>query len=98
MTTMNLSPLGDRVLVKQDDEPQKSEGGIFLPESAKEAPQWGTVITVGPGKLLENGEVRPLTVKKGDKVIFGKYAGTKIKVNTEELMFMREEDILAIAK
>lgn len=98
MTTMNFSPLADRILVKQDDEPQKSEGGIFLPESAKEAPQFGTVITVGPGKLLENGEVRALTVKKGDKVIFGKYAGTKIKVNAEELMFMREEDILAIVK
>lgn len=98
MTTMNFAPLGDRILVKQDDEPQKSEGGIFLPESAKEAPQFGTVLTVGPGKMLENGEVRALTVKKGDKVIFGKYAGTKIKMGTEELMFMREEDILAIVK
>jgi chaperonin GroES len=97
MSNMNVSPLGDRVLVKQDDEPQKTEGGIFLPESAKEAPQWGTVMTVGPGKLLENGEVRALTVKKGDKVIFGKYAGTKIKLNNEELMFLREEDIMAIA-
>lgn len=96
--TMNVSPLGDRVLVKQDDEPQKTEGGIYLPESAKEAPQWGVVMNVGPGKLLENGEVRPCAVKKGDKVIFGKYAGTKIKLNNEELLFMREEDIMAIAK
>lgn len=98
MSNMNIIPLADRILVKQDDEPQKSEGGIFLPDSAKEAPQYGVVMEVGPGKCLDNGDIRPLTVKKGDKVIFGKYAGTKIKLNSEELMFLREEDIMAIAK
>lgn len=94
----DIIPLGDRVLVKQDDEPQKSEGGIFLPETAKEAPQWGTVLAVGPGRQLDNGDNRPLTVKKGDKVIFGKYSGTKIKVAQEDVLFMREEDILGIVK
>ncbi|MGD9592870.1 MAG: co-chaperone GroES [Candidatus Berkiella sp.] len=93
---MKVIPLLDRVLVKQDDEPQKSEGGIFLPETAKEAPQWGTVVRVGPGKILDNGEKRPMTVKEGDKVIFGKYSGTKVKMGQDELLFMREEDIMAV--
>ena len=97
-TKMNVTPLGDRVLVKQDDEPQKTEGGIFLPETAKEAPQWGTVISVGLGKTLENGDVRPLAVTKGDKVIFGKYAGTKIKLGNEELIFLREDDLMGVLK
>ena len=91
-----ISPLGDRVLVRQDDEPQKTEGGIYLPETAKEAPQYGTVVCTGPGKLLENGQTRELTVKEGDKVIFGKYSGTKVKIGQEELLFMREDDIIAI--
>lgn len=93
---IKVIPLLDRVLVKQDDEPQKSEGGIFLPETAKEAPQWGTVVRVGPGKILDNGEKRPMTVKEGDKVIFGKYSGTKVKMGQDELLFMREEDIMAV--
>lgn len=93
-----ISPLGDRVLVRQDDEPQKTEGGIYLPETAKEAPQYGTVVRTGPGKLLENGQVRELTVKEGDKVIFGKYSGTKVKIGQEELLFMREDDIIAIVE
>lgn len=93
---IKVIPLLDRVLVKQDDEPQKSEGGIFLPETAKEAPQWGTVVRVGPGKVLDNGEKRPMTVKEGDKVIFGKYSGTKVKMGQDELLFMREEDIMAV--
>ena len=95
MSNVKVKPLGDRVLVKQDEEPQMSEGGIYLPEAAKEAPQWGTVVRVGLGKSLENGEYRPLAVKEGDKVIFGKYSGTKVKVGTEELLFMREDDIMA---
>lgn len=98
MSSINgVVPLGDRVLVKQDEEPNKSEGGIFLPETAKEAPQWGSVIAVGPGRQLDNGDNRPLMVKKGDKVIFGKYSGTKIKIGQDEVLFMREEDILGIA-
>ncbi len=95
---MNVSPLGDRVLVKQDEEPQMSTGGIYLPETAKEAPQWGTVVRVGTGKALENGTLRPLTVKEGDKVIFGKYAGTKITVGTDEFLFMREDDIMGVVQ
>lgn len=93
---IKVIPLLDRVLVKQDDEPQKTEGGIFLPETAKEAPQWGTVVKVGPGKVLDNGEKRPMTVKEGDKVIFGKYSGSKVKIGADELLFMREEDIMAV--
>ena len=95
---IKVTPLGDRVLVKQEDEPQKTEGGLYLPDSAQEAPQWGTVVRIGPGKLLENGEVRRLAVKEGDKVIFGKYSGTKVKVGQDELLFMREEDIMAVVE
>jgi chaperonin GroES len=98
MKGLNVSPLGDRVLVKQDEEPQMSAGGIYLPETAKEAPQWGTVISTGPGKMLDSGEIRPLSLKEGDKVIFGKYSGTKISVGTEEYLFMREDDIMGIVK
>lgn len=96
--SFKVKPLADRVLVKQEDEPQKSAGGIFLPETAKEAPQWGTVVRCGSGKALENGEVRPLAVKEGDKVIFGKYSGTKVKMGDDELLFMREEDIMAVVE
>ncbi len=97
-SNIKITPLGDRVLVKQDDEPQKTEGGIFLPETAKEAPQWGTVVRTGPGKKLESGEISKLTVKEGDKVIFGKYSGTKVKMGADELLFMREEDIMAVVE
>lgn len=95
---MKVIPLGDRVLVKQDEEPQKTQGGIFLPDTAKEAPQWGTVVRVGKGKVLEDGKILPLSVKEGDKVIFGKYSGTKVKMNEDELLFMREEDIMAVVE
>ena len=95
---INVSPLGDRVLVKQDDEPQMSSGGIYLPDTAKETPQWGEVVRVGRGKMLDNGEIRPLMVKAGDKVIFGKYSGTKVKVGESELLFMREDDIMAVVE
>ncbi len=91
-----VTPLGDRVLVKQDPELQQTKGGIYLPETAKETPQWGTVMRTGKGKMLENGEIRPLAVKEGDKVIFGKYSGTKVKMGDDELLFMREEDIMGI--
>lgn len=96
---LKVVPLGDRVLVKQDDEPQKTAGGLFLPETAKEAPQWGTVVRVGPGKVVEStGQLRHLGVKEGDKVIFGKYSGTKVKMGEDELLFMREEDIMAVVE
>ncbi len=98
MPIMKVNPLGDRVLVKQDAEPQKTEGGIFLPETAKETPQYGIVMRVGKGKVLESGQLHPLTLKEGDKVIFGKYSGTKVKVGADELLFMREEDILAVVE
>lgn len=97
-SNIKITPLGDRVLVKQDDEPQKTEGGIFLPETAKEAPQWGTIVKAGKGKMQEDGKLRPLTVKEGDKVIFGKYSGTKVKMGQDELLFMREEDIMAVVE
>lgn len=98
MATMKVKPLGDRVLVKQDEEPQKTAGGIYIPDSAKESPQFGTVVRCGTGKLLENGEVRPLSIKEGDKIIFGKYSGTKVKMGADDLLFMREEDIMAVVE
>jgi len=93
---IKVTPLGDRILVKQDDEPQKTEGGIYLPEAAQEAPQWGTIVCVGAGKVLENGQIREPSLKAGDKVIFGKYSGTKVKLDQDELLFMREEDVMAV--
>jgi len=95
---IKITPLGDRILVKQDEEPQKTEGGIFLPETAKEAPQWGTIIRAGKGKVSNEGKTLPLTVKEGDKVIFGKYSGTKVKMGQEELLFIREEDVMGIVE
>lgn len=98
MTGSNIIPLGDRVLVKQDAELQKTAAGIYLPEMAQEAPQLGTIVRAGAGKVMEDGKLRPLTVKQGDKVIFGKYSGTKVKMGQDELLFMREEDILGIVE
>lgn len=98
MTGTKVAPLGDRVLVKQDAEPQKSAGGIYLPETAQEAPQLGTVVRAGLGKRTDDGKLHPLTVKSGDKVIFGKYSGTKVTMGQDELLFMREEDILGIVE
>lgn len=98
MSNLKVKPLGDRVLVKQDDEPQKTAGGIYIPDSAKESPQFGTVVRCGTGKMLKSGEIRPLSIKEGDKVIFGKYSGTKVKMGADELLFMREEDIMAIVE
>ncbi len=93
---IKVTPLGDRILVKQDDEPQKTEGGIYLPEAAQEAPQRGTIVSVGAGKALDNGQIREPLLKVGDKVIFGKYSGTKVKLEEDELLFMREEDVMAV--
>ena len=92
---MSFRPLHDRVLIKRVEE-EVTSGGIVIPDSAKEKPSKGQVIAVGNGKLLENGEIRPLDVKKGDKVLFGKYAGTEVKVGDEELIVMREDDILGV--
>jgi chaperonin GroES len=95
---MKLKPLYDRVVVKKIEMEQKTAGGIILPDTAKEESQIGEVIAVGEGKLLENGEIRPLKVKEGDKVLFSKYAGNEVKVDGEELLIIREEDILAIVE
>lgn len=93
---MKLRPLHDRVIVKRMEEERKSPGGIVIPDSAAEKPIKGEVIAVGNGKILESGEKRKLDVKVGDKVLFGKYSGTEVKVDGEELLVMREEDIMAV--
>jgi chaperonin GroES len=93
---MNLRPLQDRIIVKRLEEETVTAGGIFIPETAKEKPQKGEVIAVGKGKKTEDGKVLPVDVKKGDKVLFGKYAGTEIKIDGEEYLIMREDDILGI--
>ena len=93
---MKIRPLHDRVIIKRVEEETKTAGGIVLPGSAAEKPSQGEVLAVGNGKLLDNGEVRPLAVKVGDKVLFGKYSGTEVKVDGEEVIVMREEDIMGI--
>ncbi len=94
--SMKIRPLHDRVIVRRLEEERKSAGGIVIPDTAKEKPIQGEIVAVGKGKILENGEIRPLDVKVGDKVLFGKYAGTEVKVDNEELLVMREEDVVAI--
>jgi chaperonin GroES len=93
---MKIRPLHDRVVVKRVEEEEKTKGGIIIPDTAKEKPVEGKVVAVGGGKILENGKKQPLEVKKGDRVLFGKYAGTDIKVEGEEHLIMREDDIIAI--
>ncbi len=93
---MNIRPLHDRVIIKRMEEERTSPGGIVIPDTAAEKPIRGEVIAVGKGKILENGEVRGLDLKVGDKVLFGKYSGTEVKVNGEELLVMREEDVMAV--
>lgn len=93
---MKVKPLHDRVLIKRIEEEEKTKGGIIIPDTAKEKPIQGEVIAVGKGKLTDDGKVIPLEVKEGDKVLFGKYAGTEVKIDGEEHLIMREEDILAI--
>jgi chaperonin GroES len=93
---MALRPLYDRILVKRLESEEKTKGGIIIPESAKEKPLEGKVVAVGNGKLLENGSVRELSVKKNDKILFGKYAGTEVKIDGEDMVILREDDILAV--
>lgn len=95
---MKIRPLHDRVIVRRLEEETKSPGGIVIPDTAKEKPIQGEVVAVGKGKILENGEVRSLDVKKGDKVLFGKYSGTEVKIENEELLVMREEDIMGVVE
>ena len=93
---MNIRPLHDRLVVKRMEEERTTASGIVIPDSATEKPDKGEVLAAGNGKILESGEVRPLDVKVGDKVLFGKYAGTTVKVDGEELLVMREDDIVAV--
>ncbi len=93
---MNIRPLHDRVIVKRMEEERTSPGGIVIPDSATEKPVKGEVLAVGNGKLLENGDLRPLDLKAGDKVLFGKYSGTEVKVDGEDLLVMREDDVMAV--
>ncbi|HWG67254.1 MAG TPA: co-chaperone GroES [Rhodanobacteraceae bacterium] len=93
---MKLRPLHDRVIIKRLEAETKSAGGIVIPDTATEKPIKGEVVAVGTGKILEDGKVRPLAVKAGDKVLFGKYSGTEVKIDGEELLVMREEDLMAV--
>lgn len=93
---MKVQPLHDRILVKRIDEEQKTKGGIISPDTAKEKPQEGKVVSVGKGRVLDDGKVQELAVKKGDKILFSKYAGTEIKVEGDEHIIIREDDVLAI--
>lgn len=93
---MNVRPLFDRLLVKRNEEPTRTKSGLFLPEAAKEKPAEGTVLAVGNGRIADDGKVTPLTVKVGDRVVFGKYSGTEIKVEGEDRLILREDDVLGI--
>jgi chaperonin GroES len=93
---MKIRPLHDRIVVKRLDEERKSPGGIVIPDTAAEKPIRGKVLAVGKGKLLDNGEIRPVDLKVGDQVLFGKYTGTEIKVDGEELLVMREDDVMGV--
>jgi chaperonin GroES len=93
---MKIRPLHDRVIIKRTEEDRISAGGIVIPDTAAEKPVRGEVIAVGNGKILEDGSVRPIAVKAGDKVLFGKYSGTEVKIDGQELLVMREEDIMGV--
>lgn len=93
---MNIKPLSDRVVVKPSEAEEKKQGGIIIPDTAKEKPQEGEVVAVGPGKISDTGEKISMEVKKGDRVLYGKYSGTEVTVDNEDYLIMRESDILAI--
>jgi chaperonin GroES len=93
---MKIRPLGDHVLVTRSSEETKSAGGIIIPDTAQEKPQEGKVVAVGSGKRLEDGKIQPVDVKQGDRVLFGKYAGTEVSVDGEEHLLLREDDILGV--
>ena len=93
---MKVRPLADRVLVRRIAEEEKTKGGLFIPDTAKEKPAEGEVIAVGAGKADDSGKVRPLDVKKGDRILFGKYSGSEVKIDGEEYLILREEDVLGI--
>ena len=93
---MKIRPLGDRILVKRIKEEEKTKGGIIIPDTAKEKPQEGEIVSVGPGARDESGKIQPLDVKKGDKILFGKWSGTEIKLDGKDLLIMKESDILGV--
>ena len=93
---MAFRPLGDRVLIQRVEEEEKTKGGIIIPDTAKEKPQEGKVIAVGPGARDENGKLQPLDVKKGDRILFGKWSGTEVKIDGEDLLIMKESDVLGV--
>ena len=93
---MNIRPLHDRVIVEREEEERTSAGGIVIPDTATEKPIRGKVVATGKGKILDDGKVRPLDVKEGDKVLFGKYSGTEVRVDGEDLLVMREDDLMAV--
>lgn len=95
---MNIRPLQDRLIVKRIEEETKTAGGLIIPDTAKEKPQMGEIVAAGNGKKTDDGKVLPLDVKVGDKVLFGKYAGTEVKVEGKEYLMMREEDILGVVE
>ena len=95
---MGLKPLGDRIVIKQVEAQDKTKSGLVLPDSAKEKPQEGKVLAVGSGKLLDDGGVKSLEVKTGDKVLYGKYAGTEVRIQDEDYVILREDDVLAIVQ
>ena len=93
---MKIRPLQDRIIVKRVKEEEKSKGGIIIPDSAKEKPIEGDVVAVGNGKILEDGKVRALDIKAGDRILFGKYSGTEVKIDGEEHLILREDDVLGV--
>jgi chaperonin GroES len=93
---MKIRPLGDRILLKRIEEEDKSKGGIIIPDTAKEKPQEGKVVAVGKGRMLDDGKLVPLEIKKGDRVLFGKYSGTEVKIEGEEHLIVKEDDILGV--
>ena len=93
---MNIRPLHDRVIVKRIEEERKTAGGIVIPDNAAEKPDQGEVLAIGTGKVMDDGKVRPLAVKVGDRVLFGKYSGSSVKMDGDELLVMREEDIMGV--
>jgi chaperonin GroES len=93
---MKMKPLGDRILLKRIEEEDKSKGGIIIPDTAKEKPQEGKVVAVGKGRMLDDGKLVPLEIKKGDRVLFGKYSGTEVNLEGEEHLIVKEDDILGV--
>ncbi len=95
---MAFRPLGDRVLIKRVEEEEKTKGGIIIPDTAKEKPQEGEVIAVGPGTRDDSGKVQPLDLKKGDKILFGKWSGSEVKIDGQDLLIMKESDVLGVVE